>query len=87
MIHENHKENDERKKRILWISVSVIGGIIFFFWLFNISYNIKSAIKEKNLSEAEQNAGLLPEIKEQLGEIHSEFDKIGPTSKKSDKEE
>ena len=87
MIHENHQENNGRKKKILWISVSAIGGIIFFFWIFNLSYNIKSAIQEKNLSKTEQSTGLLPEIKEQLNGVQSEFKKISPSDAKNDKDE
>lgn len=88
MFPEKHNSQDEQhKKRILWISVSAIGGIIFFFWFFNIFHNIQSVLKKENLSESEQNRTILPEIKEQLNDMHSKLGEIKPVNAKNNNED
>ncbi len=61
-----------KKKKILWISVGVIGTTIFLFWAYSFSYNTRSILSNKNNNSVIQ----VPEIKKGLDDINKEITKI-----------
>lgn len=73
---EIKKIDEKKRKKILWISVISITAIIFFFWIYNFSYNIKMGLIEKKSNQNDSEATEINAIKEQIKNIKNSVTSI-----------
>jgi hypothetical protein len=64
-----------KKKKILWISVGIIGTTIFIFWVYIFSHNTQNILNNKQTDSIIN----IPEIKENFNDINEELTKIQKT--------
>ncbi|MBT4277711.1 hypothetical protein HOD96_03145 [Candidatus Falkowbacteria bacterium] len=71
MSKKNSRSIEEKKKKILFISVAVIGFVIFLSWLYGFSYNLK--FNHKKNKPSENKSTQITEIKNQINNIKQEL--------------
>ena len=80
MSSKNSFSQNKQKEKILWISVSFFGLIIFLVWAYNFFFTLKLNLSQ-NTTESPQK---ITEFKKQLEKINKDFKKN--IKSRSDKE-
>jgi peptidoglycan hydrolase CwlO-like protein len=65
-------DEEAKKKKILWISVGVIGTTIFMFWIYTFSFNARNILNTKQSNSTIN----ISEIKEDFSKLNDELTKI-----------